>query len=296
MKTAQKALVLGGATGLLGQALAEVLLQAGWNVIVTSRKDIDYCAANGAKKLEALVDRVQPACIFNTVAYTQVDKAEDDEEAATLLNRSVPAMLGRIIKPRPVRLVHYSTDFVFNGRKATPYLPEDPTNPTSAYGRTKLAGEEALLQLDLPRCVIVRTAWLFGPGKGNFIRTILSRCAAHQPLSVVHDQVGSPTYTLDLAKYSLKLVEAEGRGIFHIVNSGQASWCELASEAVRLAQAECTVLPVPSSAYPQKALRPAWSVLGTSAFTRVTGITPRPWPQALRDYIYRDFTPPNNNS
>lgn len=291
MSVTQKALVLGGAGGLLGRALVRVLEAAGWEVTATSRKDINYAAKGAATKLERLVDQVEPACVFNTVAYTQVDQAEDDEETATLLNRTVPAMLGRIMKTRPAYLVHYSTDFVFNGKKRAPYVPEDPTSPLGVYGQTKLAGEEALLAADLRRCAIVRTAWLYGPGKKNFVSTILSRCTPENTLSVVHDQVGSPTYTMDLAKYTLKLYEAGGSGIFHIANSGQASWCELAQEAVKLAEKECAVQCIFSENYPTKAARPAWSVLDTSSFTAVTGIVPRPWPQALRDYIYSEFPP-----
>ncbi len=291
MTSKTKALVLGGKTGLLGQALVEILHAAGWEVKATSRHDIDYFRQDCADILESVVDAVEPACIFNTVGYTFVDKAEDEEDAAVVLNRKVPAMLGRIVKARPIHLVHYSTDFVFNGRKKSPYAPGDQTDPLGVYGSSKLAGEEAILSLDLPNFSIVRTAWLFGPGRKNFVSTMLTLCATGKPLSVVDDQVGSPTYTMDLAKYSLKLVEAEGRGIFHIVNSGQASWCELATEAIRIAQAECQIKAIPSADYPQKAKRPAMSVLDTSSFTSVTGITPRPWPQALRDYIYREFTP-----
>ncbi len=287
----QKALVLGGSTGLVGQALVEVLQASGWQVAATGRADLDFAAPDIADALERLVDRVEPGCIFNAVGYTQVDAAEDNLEEATLLNRTLPSLLGRVVKTRPCSLVHYSTDFVFNGRAKEPYTTESPPNPTSAYGRTKLAGEEALLGLSLSHCMIVRTAWLFGPGRKNFVRTILNRCAAQHSINVVHDQVGSPTYTLDLAQYTLKLVEAGANGLFHIVNTGMASWCELADEAASLAQLECVVNAVPSSAYPQKALRPAFSVLDTASLTRATGITPRPWPKALREYIFREFPP-----
>ena len=287
----QKAVVLGGRTGLVGQALVEVLHASGWEVTATDRSDIDFSQPDTARKLESLVDSVEPSCIFNAVGYTQVDAAEDNEEAATLLNRTLPAMLGRIVKTRPCHLVHFSTDFVFNGKKSSPYTVEDATGPSSVYGASKLAGEEALLSLDLPRCSIVRTAWLFGPGRGNFVRTILNRCKEKRSINVVHDQVGSPTYTLDLAQYTLKLVEAGSCGLFHIVNSGQASWCELADEAVSFAQVECTVNAVPSSSYPQKAVRPVYSVLDTGSLERATGIAPRPWPQALREYIFREFPP-----
>ena len=291
MTRPQKALVLGGATGLVGQALMEALRESAWAPRAVTRAELDLRAPDAADKLKALIDSTEPACVFNAVAYTQVDAAEDDPEAATLLNRTLPAMLGRLVKTRGCGLVHFSTDFVFNGKKKQPYTTEDETDPLCVYGATKLAGEEALLALNLPNCLIIRTAWLFGPGRKNFVSTILRLCQEKKCINVVHDQVGSPTYTADLAQYTLKLVEAGAAGLFHIVNSGQASWCELASEAVQLAQVECNVTPVPSSAFPQKAMRPAYSVLNCDDLARITGISPRPWPQALREYIFKEFLP-----
>ncbi|MDR2160945.1 MAG: dTDP-4-dehydrorhamnose reductase [Desulfovibrio sp.] len=285
----RKALVLGGLDGMLGQTLMRVLAEDGWEVEGTDRASIDYTAPDAGDRLKALAERTEPACIFNTVAYTQVENAEDHPDDADLLNRAVPLMAGRTAGSFGCALIHYSTDFVFNGKKDSPYTEEDAPDPQSVYGRTKLAGEDALLSLSLKNCAVIRTAWLFGPGKANFVHTILERCRGKKTLNVVHDQVGSPTYTLDLAQYSLKLVDAGGAGLFHIVNAGRASWCDLATEAARLAQRECLINAVPSSAYPQKAARPAFSVLDTSAFARATGIAPRPWPQALQDYVFRAF-------
>ena len=281
------ALVLGGDGGLLGQALTAALRRAGYTVRATGRGDF---GPSDTEALEELLDAVKPKLLFNTVAYTQVDKAEDEEEKAYELNRFLPAMLGRLAAGRPLHFTHFSTDFVFDGRKETPYATDDPVAPLSVYGKSKLAGEQALLQLGLPNCAIVRTAWLFGPGKKNFISTILGLCEERQSINVVFDQTGSPTYTVDLAAHALSLAEAGGSGVFHIVNSGSANWCEFAAEAVHLTQRECAVTPIPSAEYPQKAKRPAYTVLDTSRFTALTGITPRPWPQALADYIYTSFT------
>jgi dTDP-4-dehydrorhamnose reductase len=289
MSGKQKALVLGGATGLVGQALVKTLQESGWITDVIGRADVDFRDTDAADRLRLLIDRAEPSVIFNAVAYTGVDAAEDDPETAFLLNRSLPAMLGRLVKTRGCGLVHFSTDFVFNGRKNQPYTTEDAPEPLGVYGKSKRAGEEALLSLDLPGCLIIRTAWLFGPGRKNFVSSMLQLCKSGKGLKVVHDQVGSPTYTPDLAQYTLKLIEAEGSGLFHVVNSGLASWCELAAEAVRLAQADCQVTPIPSSAYPQKAARPAYSVLDCAALSRLTGISPRPWPRALSEYIFKEF-------
>lgn len=282
-------LILGGTTGLLGQAMAHAATIGGYDVITTGRQDFD---PTDSKTLAEFIDETAPDIVCNTIAYTQVDKAEEEEEKALLLNRVLPCSLGRIIKERPsIYLMHFSTDFVFNGRKIGAYTEEDAADPLNVYGRSKLEGEQALLGLNLEKFCIVRTAWLFGPGKKNFVSTILDLCHEGKALNIVHDQMGSPTYTRDLAAYSLNLVAKNGRGIFHITNSGKASWCEFASEAVRLAQIECSIAPVPSKCYPQKALRPAFSALSTTKFTETTGVSPRSWAQALAEYIYSALPP-----
>ena len=230
--------------------------------------------------------------VFNTVSYTQVDRAEDEPDAAWRLNRDFPAALGRIAPKVGFRLVHYSTDFVFDGRKTQPYTLSDEPNPLSVYGKSKLAGENALLRSGLSGLLILRTAWLFGPGRKNFVLTILTLAKSREQLGVVHDQIGSPTYTVDLAKNTLRLLDApDAQGIFHLVNSGQASWCELAAEAVKLAGLSCTVNAITTAEYPTKAVRPAFSVLSTEKYTQRTGHTPRSWLQALQDYVFQFIEP-----
>ena len=282
-------LILGGTTGLLGQAIAHEAAGRGYAVVASSRDDFD---TNDSEALAAYIGKIKPDLICNTIAYTQVDKAEEDEKNALLLNRVFPRFLARIVKAHPhIYLMHFSTDFVFNGRKTKPYTTMDEPDPQSVYGKSKLAGEQAILEQNLEKFAIIRTAWLFGPGKKNFVQTILGLSTCRPNINVVFDQIGSPTYTPDLAAYSLDVYEAKGQGLFHIVNSGIASWCDLAAEVVRLSQLECTVNPIPSSEYPQKALRPAYSVLETSRLTEVTGVSPRPWPTALADYIYTITSP-----
>lgn len=276
-----RAVVLGGKTGLLGQALSALLISRGWTVHSPGRDDLNIFDR------EAVADYVRAAdaqALFNTVAYTRVDAAEDEPSEAARLNRQLPLLLASAAPD--VLHVHFSTDFVFSGRKNTPYTTTDQPEPRSVYGQTKLQGERALTGLGLSRLLIIRTSWLFGPGKINFVTRILELASSRPELSVVHDQIGSPTYTPDLAAGTLALVEAGATGLFHLANSGQASWCELAAEAVRCADIPCRVVPIPSSDYPQKAERPAYSVLDLSAFIAVTGITPRPWVQALREFVY----------
>lgn len=280
------ALVLGGQTGLLGQALVRVLGKHGLCVHTLGREDGDL---QNRDFLSAQLEKLQPDMLFNTIAYTQVDKAEEDKAEALLWNRALPDTLGRLVKGTSTHLVHFSTDFVFAGTKRVPYTETDETQPMSVYGNSKLQGEQALQQLDLPNCCIVRSAWLFGPGRKNFITTILDACRKRDNISVVHDQIGSPTYTLDLAHWSLLLAEKKASGLFHAANTGRASWCELACEAVTLSENHCRVDPIPSSQWPQPAPRPAFSVLDTAKLTDTLGITPRPWPQALRDYIFAEY-------
>jgi len=285
MNNPGRALVLGGKTGLLGQALTTVLTDENWTVFTPGREDLNLF---DPEEIASFVDQNEISHIFNTVAYTKVDQAEDERNLAYELNKKLPTLLGNIARERDIYLIHYSTDFVFDGQKNTPYTTKDKTNPLSVYGQSKLEGEKSLLDNSWNKLIIIRTAWLFGPGKSNFVAKILDLAQNRETLDVVHDQVGSPTYTLDLAKYSLKLIKNAGHGLYHLTNSGQASWCELASEAIKCAGLHCRVNPITSSEYPQKAVRPPYSVLDCSKFTEITGIKPRSWIQALRDYIFRD--------
>ena len=283
-----KALVLGGATGLLGQALMRVLQAGGWQAEALGRADGNLLELDF---LEEQLARRKPDVIFNTVAWTQVDDAEDHAEEALLLNRTLPDALARLLgRLGNIFLVHYSTDFVFSGKRATPWKEDDMPAPASVYGSTKLAGEEAVLATLPDRACVVRTAWLFGPGRRNFVDSILAACRKRDAISVVHDQYGSPTYSLDLAQWSLALAARRATGIWHGVNSGQASWCELAAEAIALSSGPCRLEPITSEQWPQKAVRPQYSVLDNSRLAALLGKSPRPWPQALRDYLFYEYT------
>jgi len=282
MSLPEKVLVLGGANGLLGRAVVAALTQADVNVVAASSADVDYFDADA---LDDFLDEHDPDCIINAVGYTQVDKAEDEPEEAYRLNAALPALLGVLAEEYELRLVHFSTDFVFDGAKGAPYLPTDATNPLSVYGASKLAGEEALLALDIPGLLILRTAWLFGPGKMNFVQRMLQLGAERPELSVVDDQSGSPTCTTDLAKLTVALLQNGATGLLHAANSGQASWFELASAAITLAGLPCAMKPIPTSGYPTRAKRPPYSVLDLSETTRLAGYAPRTWREALAEYV-----------
>ncbi len=278
--------ILGGRNGLLGKALTHAFGESGFQALPLSRDDFDPL---DAKALKAFLQKETPAVLINAVAYTQVDKAEDEPQAAMALNRDLPALLGRACRERGVALVHFSTDFVFDGRQDRPYAPEDPVAPLSVYGASKLAGEDALRAQGLENTLILRTAWLFGPNRPNFVRKILALAAERDSLKVVHDQQGSPTYTVDLAAMTAAAVQKGVTGLHHAVNAGHATWCELAAEAVALAGIPCRIEPIPTAAYPTRAARPAYSVLDCSSLIRAIGKGARPWTAALRDYVFGDL-------
>ncbi len=279
----RKCLVLGGKRGLLGQALVYVLRKKGYAVLEHGVREVNIF---DTQALCTYLDQIQPDCVLNTIAYTHVDLAEQEPEMAFRLNKVFPHILANITGSRGIYLVSYSTDFVFDGLKQAPYNPEDEPHPICVYGSSKLAGERELLALAQPNLLIIRTSWLFGPWKMNFVRHVLELAEQDRVLPAVHDQVGSPTYTLDLAYYTAELIQQNATGIFHVCNSGLASWCELAAEALNAAGRNCQVQALTSDRLPQTAKRPAYSVLDNTKYSKLSGKKPRPWPQALRDYLF----------
>ncbi len=300
MKTTKKVLVLGGKTGLLGQKLVRKLSHCeasneyNYEVSTLGREDFDIF---NRVLFEEKLEEINPDIIFNTIAYTQVDKAEEERDKAYKVNRDFPLMIGKLIQNTDTTLVHYSTDFVFDGLKSTPYTEEDEPNPLCVYGSSKLAGENAIRDLALKNYLIIRTSWLFGSGRKNFVSTILQKAKEGNELKVVFDQVGSPSSTLGVAANSVLLLNEKVQGLYHLTNSGRASWFELAHEALDIAGIQAKVTPIPTSDLNQIAKRPAYSVLSNDKFTNLTNITPRSWSHALRDYIYhlKEFSEFNRN-
>ncbi|WP_243545840.1 dTDP-4-dehydrorhamnose reductase [Pseudodesulfovibrio tunisiensis] len=279
-------LIFGGRTGLLGQALTKTFAKAGANVIALSSKDGDVIDQIQVQKL--LVEH-SPDVVINATAYTQVDLAEDQEELAFTLNATVPPLLAAQAARIGALFIHYSTDFVFRGDKTEPYTENDAPGAMSVYGISKNDGEQGLLKLGYPDTLIIRISWLFGPGKINFVEKILSLAAERDRLTVVNDQTGSPSYAPDVADGTLELIRNDARGLFHLSNSGQTTWHGLASAAVELAGLNCEVAPVPTSAYPTKAIRPKYSVLDLSRYRTATNANPRPWEEALREYVQNEL-------
>jgi dTDP-4-dehydrorhamnose reductase len=242
--------------------------------------DLDITDRAGVlKALEAL----RPGSVLNAAAYTDVDGCESHMERAHSVNGSGPGYIAEGCRIVNATLVHVSTDFVFDGKADRPYRPEDPCQPLSVYGRSKRQGELAVVQSGADH-MIVRTSWLFGMGGRNFVDTILARGRAGQPLRVVTDQVGRPTYTCDLAEAVIHLLDVGARGTVHVANTDECSWFGFAAEILRQEGISVSLEPITSDRLDRPARRPSYSVLDTTWYTSKTGHTTPSWPDALRRY------------
>ncbi len=221
--------------------------------------------------------------VINCAAYTDVDGAEVDTELAEQVNGHTVGDLARFCAERDTTLVHYSTDYVFNGAADRPYPADAPTDPCNAYGRSKLIGEQAIAASGC-RALVVRTSWLYAPWGNNFVRTIHRLAGERDSLRVVDDQLGRPTSAVALAANSLKLLELEQAGTFHVTDGGQCSWYELARAIVELSGARCEVEPCTTDEFPRPATRPAYSVLSVRATESLVGPLPH-WRAGVADTI-----------
>lgn len=249
--------------------------------------DVDTLDITDAAAVNALVEAERPEILFNAAAYTAVDKAESEEATAQAVNGTATGILADAAKAVGARFVHVSTDFVFDGQSGTPYKPDAATNPLSAYGRTKLAGE----QLAGPEALIVRTAWVYAPVGGNFVRTMLRLMGERPEVRVVADQVGTPTYAPGLANALWRMAADGVSGIHHYTDAGAASWYDFAVAiqeeglAAGLLSTKVPVIPIGTADYPTPAVRPSYSVLDkTSTFAALGGPTPH-WRDNLRVMI-----------
>jgi len=274
-------LVVGG-RGMLGTDLVSLL--QGDRSVTAASADLGEIDITDAGSIGRCLDSVRPNAIINCAAFTNVDACETQEQTAFAVNALGPELLAKACAPRGIRLLQISTDYVFDGTRTEPYLPGCPPSPSSAYGRTKLAGERAVAA-NCPNHLIVRTAWLYGKHGKNFVHTILRLANEKPELRVVSDQVGSPTFTRDLAPLLAKLALADATGITHATNSGRCSWFEFACEIVKLAGLTTPVKPIPSSEYPTPAKRPAFSVLDCSRTEHLAGMKIRHWRDALSEFL-----------
>jgi len=249
-------ILLTGRNGQVGWELERILPPIG-DVIATDRATLDLADSDMVRRA---VRDTKPGVIVNAAAYTAVDKAEDERERATQVNATAPGVLGEEAKRLGALLVHYSTDYVFDGNKRAPYTEDDAPNPLSHYARTKLDGERAIAASGC-RHLILRPSWVYGPRTRNFYRIIADKARANEPMRIVEDQTSVPTPSTFLAQCTARLLTRSAEGLLHLVPSGQASRYEFACEVVRALGSASHVEPARTSDFPSPAARPTYSVL-----------------------------------
>lgn len=270
-----------GSKGMLGTELVEFLRRQneeviGWDLPEHNVTDIE--------KTINSIHQVGPDVVFHLAARTDVDGCEDDVGGATTVNFQGTWAVALGVEELGRKMVYLSTDYVFDGRSERPYRESDTANPLSVYGRTKLLGENAIRR-SCRRHFIVRSSWLYGRHGRNFVDTIRQKSRQAPRIEVVSDQVGSPTYARDLCRPLWELAKSKYFDTYHLTNSGQCSWFELATEVVKLAGTKCEVVPIDTAAATRRAPRPAFSALDNRNFKRRFGKELRPWQEALRNYI-----------
>ena len=270
-------LLVTGAAGMLGTDV--VACAAPHDVVALARTELDVTDADAVREV---VRDARPDAVVNCAAWTDVDGAEEAEDAATRINGDGAGHVAAAAAAAGAFVVHVSTDYVFAGDATEPYSEADPTGPRTAYGRSKLAGERAVAAAVPGSHAIVRTAWLFGPHGKNFVDTMLRLGGERDALSVVGDQIGSPTYTGHLAQALVTIAETRPNGVLHVAGGGRCSWYELARETFARAGISVNVRPCTTAEYPLPAPRPAFSVLGSS---RHDHPTLPPWQEGLAAHL-----------
>ncbi len=266
-------ILITGSNGQLGKELSLSLKDA----ILTDVKELDI---TNEKKVKDFVNEKKIDLIINCAAYTAVDKAEDDEDLANKINALGPknlAMTG-------AKIIHISTDYVFDGMHNIPYTPDDKTNPISVYGKTKLDGENAIIKY-AKEYVIIRTAWLYSSYGNNFVKTMIKLGKEKEVLDVVSDQIGTPTYAFDLKEAIIQILPKLNKktsGIYHFTNEGVASWYDFARKIMELSKIKCLVYPISSSQYKTKAKRPFYSILDKAKIKSIFNLKIEHWEDALK--------------
>jgi dTDP-4-dehydrorhamnose reductase len=277
-------LVTGG-NGMLAAAFKARFAPMNLNVIYANRSVIDVCDHASAEK--AFSD-IRPTLVINCAAYTKVDLAEKEPDKANQCNGYGVGYLAKLCRQHDAMLVHYSTDYVFDGTQTRPLQPGDPLGPLGAYGKSKLLGEQLLQENAPERWLILRTAWLYGPGGPCFPATMITVARQGKPLKVIDDQHGTPTFTHDLVDGTLELVHRGASGIFHLTNSGETTWFEFTKAILEEFDLKTDLTPTTSAAWkqlkPDSAHRPAYSVLDLSAYESLTRQQMPHWREALHRY------------
>jgi dTDP-4-dehydrorhamnose reductase len=277
--------LIAGAGGMLGTALREALASSNAEVVAPGERDFDITDAAAVSRVVEAFASGGPGTLLNAAAYTNVERAEDEPELAFLVNEAAPRILAETAAAHGLRFAHVSTDFVFDGDKRAPYVETDATNPLSVYGASKLAGELAVLDA-MPGALVVRTAWSYFERGVNFPLKVLALASTRDEISVVTDEVGSPTYAPDLARGIIGLAEAGAGGVFHLAGAGACSRFEMATELLALVGSATRVMPTTSDRFPSAARRPAYSVLDCGRAAAL-GVRMPAWTDALRRFAER---------
>jgi dTDP-4-dehydrorhamnose reductase len=284
-----KRILVIGAKGMLGRDLVKILhstfhtnKRSDWEIL---EWDIDEIDIREEKKTVTKIESFRPEIVINVAAYTDVDGCESNEEKAFAVNAEGMKHVALGALRCRAKVVYLSTDYIFDGKKKEPYLEDDPPNPLNVYGRSKWKGEQYVREL-VKDALIVRTQWLYGRYGNNFVNSILRQAREKKVLSIVIDQIGSPTYTVDLSEAISVLLQYDARGVFHVANSDLCTWYTFGQAILKLSGMErVKVIPISSKELGRPAIRPAYSVFHCQKLKQVTGMTLRPWSEALRDFI-----------
>lgn len=279
-----RALVIGSG-GQLGREFARKLSEDGTEHLALSRNELDII---DLPKVREVISKYKPNFVFNCAAYNAVDKAEDDWRRTFLVNGI--GVKNLIIASEEVHstLVHYSSDYVFDGIKDAPYTIADKPNPINSYGQSKLLGEDSIFQVGYPRYYLIRVSWVFGDGKNSFIRKLLGWMMSNRSLRIVEDQVSSPSYTEDLVKGTLELIKTESFGLYHMSNSGYCSRYEWAKFVVETVNWDGEIIPAKSSEFPNAARRPTYSVLDNFPIEETIGFLLPDWRLATERFLKKE--------
>ncbi|KFL33544.1 MULTISPECIES: dTDP-4-dehydrorhamnose reductase [unclassified Sulfurospirillum] len=276
-----------GSRGQLGSEIHELSCEYPNTYFFTDKEELDI---TNEKALSQYIEQHAIDVIINCAAYTAVDKAESDEDLADKINHHAVNFLATIAKAQNIKLIHISTDYVFDGTSHKPYLETDTTNPQSIYGKTKLSGENALLHVKLPNSVIIRTSWVYSSYGANFVKTMLRLGKEKESLGVIFDQVGTPTYAKDLAKAILEILPKINNTyteIYNYSNEGVCSWYDFAQEIMKIAKLTCKINPIETTQYPTPAKRPPYSLLNKSKIKNEYTIEIPYWKDSLEACLHK---------
>jgi len=270
-----------GAGGLLGSALSKVLAHRGIEYRALAKSDLDVTDRAATKRCIRVEN---PDIVFHCAARTDVDAAESNRSTSFAVNAGGPTNVAEACKSVESRMVFFSTDYIFDGTKRTPYSINDKPDPLSTYGESKLAGENAVVASGVD-VLLIRTSWLYGAVGENFVRTVIQSAREARPLQLVDDQTGSPTWAEHVAGLTLDLVRHQASGIYHITDSGEASWYDLGQEVLSIYGLHCEINPISTEDWGAPAPRPRYSVLDSSKAEEILGRRMTPWREALKKFL-----------